>query len=230
MFNKKAILGVFIFFIIVTLGFIKINTINTRALSPVGNTEDNYELVKEEFGEEFQEFIKDDAEVKIYEARNSENNPSVKIGNKDFIIDLNNKVTRQIYNIGGFIYNGFNNIINKFEKKSDNNDESINTSEDNVRDESNSKDSDKENANSSNKEVDSIIDNYLDSINNSEVHNAGENPEDSNSDNEEGNSTTEDKNNTNNEINRSNNDGNSINNENKELDNIINNYLESIEN
>lgn len=227
MFNKKILLGVFIFFIIVSLGFIKINTINTRALSPVGNTEDNYELVKEEFGEEFQEFIKDDAEVKIYTSKDDENNPSVKIGNKEFIIDLNNKVTKQIYNIGGFIYNGFNNIINKFDKKSDTNDESINSSEDNASKESNAKDSGKENSNSSNKAVDSIIDNYLDSINNeenstNEENSANENFEDSNS-------TTEDQNNIN-KINEGYNNDNSANNENTELDNIINNYLESIEN
>lgn len=229
MFNKKVILGVFIFFIIVSLGFIKINTINTRALSPVGNTEDNYELVKEEFGEEFQEFIKDDAEVKIYTSKDDENNPSVKIGNKEFIIDLNNRVTKQIYNIGGFIYNGFNNIINKFDKKSDNNNETINSSEDNASEESNIKDSDGDNSNSSNKAVDSIIDNYLDSINNNEENSANENDEDSNSTNEDTNSTTKDESN-NKENNRSNNDINSTNNENTELDNIINNYLESIEN
>lgn len=224
MFNKKVLLGVFIFFIIVTLGFIKINTINTSALSPVGNTEDNYELVKEEFGEEFQEFIKDDAEVKIYASKDGENNPSVKIRNKEFIIDLNNKVTKQIYNIGGFIYNGFNNLINKFDKKSDNNDETINSSE-----ESNTKDSNKDNSNNSNKDVDSIIDNYLDSINNNEENSAIENPEDSNSDNEEGNITTEEKNNINKDNNRFNND-NSTNTNNKEVDNIINDYLESIGN
>ncbi|MBS5937186.1 MULTISPECIES: hypothetical protein [Clostridium] len=229
MFNKKVILGVFIFFIIVSLGFIKINTINTRALSPVGNTEDNYELVKEEFGEEFQEFIKDDAEVKIYTSKDDENNPSVKIGNKEFIIDLNNRVTKQMYNIGGFIYNGFNNIINKFDKKSDNNNETINSSEDNASEESNIKDSDGDNSNSSNKAVDSIIDNYLDSINNNEENSANENDEDSNSTNEDTNSTTKDESN-NKENNRSNNDINSTNNENTELDNIINNYLESIEN
>ena len=229
MFNKKVILGVFIFFIIVSLGFIKIITINTRALSPVGNTEDNYELVKEEFGEEFQEFIKDDAEVKIYTSKDDENNPSVKIGNKEFIIDLNNRVTKQMYNIGGFIYNGFNNIINKFDKKSDNNNETINSSEDNASEESNIKDSDGDNSNSSNKAVDSIIDNYLDSINNNEENSANENDEDSNSTNEDTNSTTKDESN-NKENNRSNNDINSTNNENTELDNIINNYLESIEN
>lgn len=229
MFNKKVILGVFIFFIIVSLGFIKINTINTRALSPVGNTEDNYELVKEEFGEEFQEFIKDDAEVKIYTSKDDENNPSVKIGNKEFIIDLNNRVTKQMYNIGGFIYNGFNNIINKFDKKSDNNNETINSSEDNASEESNTKDSDVDNSNSSNKTVDSIIDNYLDSINNNEENSANENDEDSNSANEESNSIIEEESN-NKENNRSNNDINSTNNENTELDNIINNYLESIEN
>jgi len=147
LFNKKVILGVFIFFIIVTLGFIKINTINTSALSPVGNTEDNYELVKEEFGEEFQEFIKDDAEVKIYASKDGENNPSVKIRNKEFIIDLNNKVTKQIYNIGGFIYNGFNNLINNMNKDNNrfNNDNSTNTN---------------------NKEVDNIINDYLESIGN----------------------------------------------------------------
>ena len=164
MFNKKVILGLSVFFLIIMLGFIKINTINTKALSPVGNTEDNYELVKEEFGEEFQEFIKDNAEVKIYEPSNSNNNnPTIKVGSKELIVDLNNKVTKQIYNLGGYIYNGFNNIINKFDKKSESDIESSNNTEEGRNTENNK---DESNSNNSSKELDNIINNYLESMDN----------------------------------------------------------------
>lgn len=45
---------------------IKINIINTRALSPLGNSKENYEIVSEEFGEDFSKFIKDNSVLKIY--------------------------------------------------------------------------------------------------------------------------------------------------------------------
>lgn len=55
--------------VIVLLSFfslIKINIINTKSLSPVGNTDDNKKIVNTEFGEDFNNFIQDNADVKIY--------------------------------------------------------------------------------------------------------------------------------------------------------------------
>ena len=129
MINKKVLIGTLIFFIIVVLGVIKINIINTKALSPVGNGEDNYELVKEEFGKDFEEFIKDDAEVKIYTPRDEIENTTVRIYDKEFIINTNNKLTEKFYEMGGFLYNGFSSIIDKINGKIKNN-EVNNESED----------------------------------------------------------------------------------------------------
>lgn len=129
MINKKVLIGTVIFLIIVILGFIQINVINTKALSPIGNGEDNYELVKEEFGKDFEEFIKDNAEVKIYTPNDQIENTTIKINNKEFIINMNNKITEKFYNLGGFLYNGFSSIIEKITGKVENN-EGSNKSED----------------------------------------------------------------------------------------------------
>ena len=117
MINKKVLIGTLIFLIIVVLGFIQINIINTKALSPVGNGEDNYELVKEEFGKDFEEFIKDDAEVKIYTPSDEIENTTIRIYDKEFIINMNNKLTEKFYEVGGFLYKGFSSIIDKINGK-----------------------------------------------------------------------------------------------------------------
>ena len=129
MINKKILIGTVIFLVIVILGFVQINVINTKALSPIGNGEDNYELVKEEFGKDFEEFIKDNAEVKIYTPNDQIENTTIKINNKEFIINMNNKITEKFYNLGGFLYNGFSSIIEKITGKVENN-EGSNKSED----------------------------------------------------------------------------------------------------
>ncbi|MBD7913991.1 hypothetical protein H9660_02420 [Clostridium sp. Sa3CUN1] len=134
MINKKVLIGTAIFFIITLLGFIQINVTNTKALSPVGNGEDNYELVKEEFGEDFEEFIKDDAEIKIYIPNDNNENTTVKVKSKEYIINMNNKITEGFYNMGGFIYNGFDSIINKISGKikKDKKEENLNQDLDNI--------------------------------------------------------------------------------------------------
>ena len=132
--NIKVIIGTAIFFIITLLGFIQINVTNTKALSPVGNGEDNYELVKEEFGEDFEEFIKDDAEIKIYIPNDNNENTTVKVKSIEYIINMNNKITEGFYNMGGFIYNGFDSIINKISGKikKDKKEENLNQDLDNI--------------------------------------------------------------------------------------------------
>lgn len=147
MINKKVLIGTLIFLIIVVIGFVQVNIINTKALSPVGNGEDNYELVKEEFGKDFEEFIKDDAEVKIYTPNDEIENTTVKVFNKEFIINMNNKITERIYDFGGFLYNGFSSIMNKINGKINNNEEN---------NEENNKSED----------LDKIIDDFLEDKNN----------------------------------------------------------------
>ena len=81
---KKAFPTI-ILIVIIAFGIIHINIINTKTLSPLGNTKQNYELVSEKFGEDFANFIKDNSYLKIY------NDPEdkkvfVRLGDKDFKI------------------------------------------------------------------------------------------------------------------------------------------------
>lgn len=72
--RNKYLLGIFSVFILICaiLNLVKINVINTKALSPVGNTDDNKKIVNSEFGDEFKSFIQDNSNVKIYEETNGE--------------------------------------------------------------------------------------------------------------------------------------------------------------
>lgn len=93
--------------IIVTLiGLISINILNTRALSPLGNTNDNYKLVSEEFGEDFANFIQDKSPVKVYVEDGEET--MVRIGKKDFIIKSESNLT-------DYIKGAFSNIESIFD-------------------------------------------------------------------------------------------------------------------
>ena len=87
---------IFILFIIL-LGIIKIDMINTKALSPLGNTNENYRLVSNEFGEDFSNFIKDNSFLKIY--KESEKHVLVKIGNNDFRINNQSSFIKKIEEI-----------------------------------------------------------------------------------------------------------------------------------
>lgn len=80
---KKIIPALFIITSIL-VGIIKIDIINTKALSPLGNTNENYKLVSSEFGEDFSNFIKDNSFLKIYEE--SQTDILVRLGNSDFRI------------------------------------------------------------------------------------------------------------------------------------------------
>ncbi|CUU46073.1 hypothetical protein ACUH7Y_04245 [Clostridium beijerinckii] len=87
---------IFIVFIIF-LGIIKIDMINTKALSPLGNTNENYKLVSNEFGEDFSNFIKDNSFLKIY--KESEKDVLVKIGSNDFRINNQSSFIKKIEDI-----------------------------------------------------------------------------------------------------------------------------------
>ena len=83
-----------IFFIgvigITLASLIRINILNTKALSPLGNTNDNYKLVSEEFGEDFANFIQDKSPVKIYLEKDEQT--MVRLGDKDFVIKSESNV------------------------------------------------------------------------------------------------------------------------------------------
>lgn len=70
--------------IAVFAGIIKINITNTKTLSPLGNTKENYDIVSEEFGEDFSNFIKDNSMLKIY--CNKDDDVLVRINDSNFKI------------------------------------------------------------------------------------------------------------------------------------------------
>lgn len=84
--KKKVFRTIFliVLFCVTLIALIKVNILNTKALSPLGNTNDNYKLVSEEFGEDFSNFIQDKSPVKIYIEEDEET--MVRLGEKDFII------------------------------------------------------------------------------------------------------------------------------------------------
>ena len=80
---KKVLPAFFILFLILS-GIIKVDMINTKALSPLGNTNENYKIVNEKFGEDFSKFIKDNSFLKIY--KEPEKDILVRLGDSNFKI------------------------------------------------------------------------------------------------------------------------------------------------
>ena len=130
MFNKKFAISMFIIILLGIVGFIRINIINTKALSPIGNTEDNYALVSEEFGEDFTEFIKDNADVKIYTGEGEED-ASIRIKDKELRLKKENPFIKVVITAGTKIENAFlsgkGKIDNKIKDINKNNTEKENT-------------------------------------------------------------------------------------------------------
>lgn len=114
---KKFILGTIIFTVIVILGFTSVNIVTTKALSPTGNGEDNYAMVSQEFGEDFEEFIKDNATVKIYTPANEEDNTTIKIDDKEFRIKKENPFIKAFSQVTSNISIKLNSIKNKIDGK-----------------------------------------------------------------------------------------------------------------
>lgn len=104
----RKVLPSILLLIAVFSGLIKINIINTKTLSPLGNSKENYEIVSEEFGEDFSKFIKDNSVLKIYcnkgediLVRIKENDFKIK-SKLSFIDDFKNKIdelVNQVKNI-----------------------------------------------------------------------------------------------------------------------------------
>lgn len=116
MVNKKFIIPLIVIVLIVTIGLVQVNIINTKALSPVGNTEDNYALVSEEFGEDFTEFIKDDAEVKIYTGE-GEDDACIRIKEKEIRLKKENPFIKVFITGGIKIKETFSGLKGKVDNK-----------------------------------------------------------------------------------------------------------------
>ncbi|MGL4774088.1 MAG: hypothetical protein ACRC2K_11020 [Clostridium sp.] len=114
--NKKKLLAcwvLFLCFIGMLFGFIKINLINTRALSPLGNANENYKVISEEFGKDFSEFVKDNSDVKIYREENGEY--LVKAFNEDYRVTTTSSFVENLKSIGEGILGTINDIVDWFE-------------------------------------------------------------------------------------------------------------------
>ena len=112
---KKGIIPT-ILFIMVMIGCIIVNIKNTEALSPFGNTIDNYQIVTKEFGEDFSEFIKD-------KANKEEDTAQVQIGKNEIKFTKNNIFITKIKSIGNFFIKQISKIENTLEKITENTEE-----------------------------------------------------------------------------------------------------------
>lgn len=117
--KKYLIFCVIAIFIIISA--VKINIINTEILSPVGNFQDNFNKINEEFGEDFSEFIMDKSPVKIYLGEEGDSSATVKINKKEINLTKNNPFLKIFNPVINFFENSYNKIEEKFIDKTDNN-------------------------------------------------------------------------------------------------------------
>lgn len=129
---KKFILGAIIFTIIIVLGFISVNIETTKALSPTGDGADNYAMVSKEFGKDFEEFIRDNAMVKIYVPKDDDDNTTIKVYNNEFRVKKENPFVKGFYEVVYKFSNSFNSIKNKIDGKLKKNNENTNNQLDNI--------------------------------------------------------------------------------------------------
>lgn len=100
---------IFISLITVIIGLVRINIINTKALSPLGNSKENYEKIKESFGDEFSNFINDNALIKIYDD-DSVDGILVRIGDSDYKIRKQSYIIDKLENV----FDSIEDISNNF--------------------------------------------------------------------------------------------------------------------
>lgn len=99
--------------VFVMVGLVSVNIANTKALSPLGDTNENYEKIKDELGEDFSNFIKDNAPVKIYNGDSQDT--IVRAWDNDFTIREDSDITSVASNISGKIGNFFSEVKDKID-------------------------------------------------------------------------------------------------------------------
>ena len=102
--------------ILLIIGFVKINIVNTESLSPLGTTDDNFKVVSTEFGEDFQEFIMDKSPVKIYVGEKNNGLATVKVYDKSINLTNNNFLINSIKTLGSYISNTCSSLKDKIIK------------------------------------------------------------------------------------------------------------------
>lgn len=91
--KKVRVLFVLVCLTMAFLGLIRVNILNTRALSPLGNVKENYEKVKNKLGKDFSDFITDNSSIKIY--NNEKGNILIRLGDKDFKISKESAIIKK---------------------------------------------------------------------------------------------------------------------------------------
>ena len=102
--------------ILLIIGFVKINIVNTESLSQLGTTDDNFKVVSTEFGEDFQEFIMDKSPVKIYVGEKNDGLATVKVYDKSINLTNNNFLINSIKTLGSYISNTCSSLKDKIIK------------------------------------------------------------------------------------------------------------------
>lgn len=115
--------------ILLIIGFVEVNIINTESLSPLGTTEDNFKVVSDEFGEDFQEFIMDKSPIKIYVGEKNDGMATVKFYNKYINLTNNNFIMNFIKNLATYTNKAYINIRDKISEITKNNKENSNYKE-----------------------------------------------------------------------------------------------------
>ena len=96
--------------ILLIIGFVVVNIINTESFSPLGTTEDNFKVVSDEFGEDFQEFIMDKSPIKIYVGEKNDGMATVKFYNKYINLTNNNFIMNFIKDLATYTNKAYINI------------------------------------------------------------------------------------------------------------------------
>ena len=115
--------------ILLIIGFVEVNIINTESLSPVGTTEDNFKVVSDEFGEDFQEFRMDKSPIKIYVGEKNDGMATVKFYNKYINLTNNNFIMNFIKDLATYTNKAYINIRDKISGITKNNKENSNYKE-----------------------------------------------------------------------------------------------------
>lgn len=115
--------------ILLIIGFVEVNIINTESLSPLGTTEDNFKVVSDEFGEDFQEFIMDKSPIKIYVGEKNDGMATVKFYNKYINLTNNNFIMNFIKDLAIYTNKAYINIRDKISGITKNNKENSNYKE-----------------------------------------------------------------------------------------------------
>ena len=115
--------------ILLIIGFVEVNIINTESLSPLGTTEDNFKVVSDEFGEDFQEFIMDKSPIKIYVGEKNHGMATVKFYNKYINLTNNNFIMNFIKDLATYTNKAYINIRDKISGITKNNKENSNYKE-----------------------------------------------------------------------------------------------------